>query len=149
MKDAPARERTISFLPVHTPDDILPEHRGTPVGDLLRYHNLGQEHSTYARAELLIGMCMDHRNVLCIPDRFAYVLRAGGANLQRIEFKVSFAIAIGGVKALALIGHDECGMMDLRSRRDDFVRGLVERAGWSEADAQAHFDKNADVFEID
>lgn len=137
-----------TLLAVRKWDDILPAYRNTPVGDLLAYHNLRRAHRTYERAELLIGMCMDHRNVLRVPDNFAYVLRAGGANLRRIEFKVSFAIAVGGVRAVCLIGHDHCGMVELRSRREAFVKGLVENAGWDRAAAEEHFEKHAGEFEI-
>ena len=137
-----------ALLPVNRLDDILPAYRNTPVADLLAYQNLRRIHRSYARAELLIGMCMDHRNMLRIPDNFAYILRAGGANLQRIEFKVSFAVAVGGVRAICLIGHDQCGMVELRSRRDVFVDGLVENGGWERSAAEEHFDKFASTFEI-
>ncbi len=133
---------------VRTEVDILPAYRDTPVGDLLRYHNLGAPHRAYAAARLLVGMCMDHRNMLRIPDNFAYVLRTGGANLQRVEFKVSYVIAVGGIRAVCLIGHDQCGMVGLRARRDTFVAGLVEHAGWDAREAAEHFDQWASAFEI-
>ncbi len=136
------------LLPVEALEDILPAFRNTPVGDLLAYHNLGVPHRTYARAELLIGMCMDHRKVLRIPDNFAYILRSGGANLRRIEFKVSYAIAVGGVRAICLMGHDRCGMVGLASRREEFVAGLVDHGGWSPDEAARHFDQYAPMFEI-
>lgn len=137
-----------TLLPVRQWDDILPAYRNTPVGELLAYHNLGRAHRSYETAELLIGMCMDHRNVLRIPDNFAYVLRAGGANFRRLEFKVSFAIAVGGVQAVCLIGHDQCGMVGLGSRREVFVAGLAEKAGWDRQAAEEHFDRHASDFEI-
>jgi carbonic anhydrase len=114
----------------------------------LEYQNLGRPFDTHATAQLLIGMCMDNRKRLRIPDNFAYILRTGGANLRRIEFKVSFAVAIGGVRALALIGHDQCGMVRLTQRRGAFIRGLVENAGWTPEDAAEHFDEHATDFEI-
>ena len=136
------------MIPVETPDDILPRYRGTPIGKLLRYHELGEPLGEYTAAELLVGMCMDHRKQLRLPRNYAYVLRAGGANLQRVEFKVSFAVAVGGAKAICLIGHTQCGMVDLPSRREQFVEGLVARAGWSRAEAEAHFDRYAPIFGI-
>lgn len=148
MQPANETERTARFVPVREREEILPAYEETPIGDLLAYHNLREPHRQYTQAELLVGMCMDHRNALRIPHKFSYILRAGGANLQRIEFKVSFAVAVGGVRAFALIGHDECGMMGLRSRREAFVRGLVENGGWDRAEAEAHFDKYAPVFEV-
>ena len=122
--------------------------RGTPIGDLLRFHNLGEPFATYASAALVIGMCMDNRKSLHLPDNFAYVLRAGGANFRRAEFKLSFAIAVGGARAIALIGHDQCGMVGLHRRRADFVEGLVARAGWERDEAELHFEQWAPFFEI-
>jgi carbonic anhydrase len=120
----------------------------TAIGSLLRYHNLNHPYRRYTRAQLLVGMCMDHRKSLRIPDNFAYVLRAGGANFRRIEFKVSFAIAVGGVGTVALIGHDQCGMASLLSRREAFITGLVERGGWTPIEAEAHFEKYAPEFSV-
>jgi carbonic anhydrase len=137
-----------NLMPVNCDADILPQYRQTPVGDLLGYQNLDWPFRSYEQAVLLIGMCMDHRKMLHVPDNFAYILRAGGANFRRIEFKVSFAVAIGGVRAMCLIGHDQCGMMHLSERRDAFVHGLVENAGWNADDAVKHFDKHTADFEI-
>ena len=136
------------LVPVLSKEDIFPEHRGTPVGSLLEYHNLGQEYGTYTQAQLLVGMCMDNRKHLHIPDNFAYIIRAGGANLRYSEFKVSYAIAVGGVKSITLIGHNQCGMVNLVARREIFIKGLVENAGWEQELAEQHFMNFAPMFEI-
>ena len=136
------------LLPARSLDEILPRWRGTPVGDLMRFHNLGEAAPAYTAASLVIGMCMDNRKNLRLPDNFAYVLRAGGANFRRAEFKLSFGIAVGGARAIALIGHDQCGMVGLHSRRREFVEGLVSRAGWTRDDAELHFEQWAPFFEI-
>jgi carbonic anhydrase len=91
---------------------------------------------------------MDHRYTLCLPDNFAYILRTGGASLKRIEFKVSYAVAIGAVQHLCLIGHDNCGMVDLQSQHDLFVHGLVKFGGWTRQTAEEHFEQHAAEFEI-
>ena len=91
---------------------------------------------------------MDHRKHLHIPDNFAYIIRSGGANLRYSEFKVSYAIAVGGVGAIALIGHNNCGMVNLAARKDVFINNLVENAGWSEEHAEEHFVSFAPLFEI-
>ena len=136
------------LVPVLSKEDIFPEHRGTPVGLLLEYHNLSQEYETYTQAQLLVGMCMDNRKHLHIPDNFAYIIRAGGANLRYSEFKVSYAIAVGGVKSIALISHNQCGMVNLVARREIFIKGLVENAGWEQELAEQHFMNFAPMFEI-
>lgn len=137
------------LIPVEREDDILPAFARTPVGDLLRYHNLGVPHRDHVRAELLVIMCMDSRKKLGIPDNFAFILRAGGANIRRSEFKVSFAVGIGAVSAIVVMGHSDCRMVGLRSRRDEFVDGLVRNGGWSAVAAAAEFDRYVDEFHID
>lgn len=136
------------LLPVTEPDHILTPYRNTPIGLLLEYHNLGRPPEPYTQAQLLIGMCMDNRKHLRIPDNFAYIIRAGGANLRYSEFKVSYAIAVGGVKAIALIGHTHCGMVNLIARKDQFIQGLVDNAGWEPDRAEDHFLHFAPMFEI-
>ncbi|MBI3194294.1 MAG: carbonic anhydrase [Ignavibacteriae bacterium] len=136
------------LVPVKTSDDIYPMYRETPIGHLLQYHNLGRAYEEYSKAELLVGMCMDNRKQLHIPDNFAFIIRTGGANLRYSEFKVSFAVAVGGVSAVALIGHTHCGMVNLIANKELFVKGLVERAGWQPDSAEEHFYHYAPMFEI-
>jgi len=139
---------SFKILPVNNQGDIFPEYRGTPIRDLFAYHNYDKPFENYNQAELLIGMCMDHRKQLRVPANFAYILRTGGANLKRLEFKVSFAVAIAGVRAVCLIGHDKCGLVGLSSKREEFVQGLVENGGWDQHEAEEHFKAYAAQFEI-
>ena len=133
---------------VATEEDILPQYRNTPIGLLLEYHNLDHPYATYTQAQLLIGMCMDNRKHLHIPDNFAYIIRSGGANLRYSEFKVSYAIGVGGAKSIALIAHDQCGMVNLVARKEIFIQGLIENAGWERGQAEEHFMQLAPMFEI-
>jgi carbonic anhydrase len=144
-----AGETTMNdLMPVNAREDIFPEYRNTSVGQLLEYHNLSRDYEAYTQAQLLVGMCMDNRKHLHIPDNFAYIIRAGGANLRYSEFKVSYAIAVGGVKHIALIGHNQCGMVNLVARRELFIKGLVNNAGWDKERADEHFLHFAPMFEI-
>ena len=136
------------LLPISSHEDIPTEYRNTPIGHLLEYHNLGRPLENISTAQLLIGMCMDNRKHLHIPDNFAFIIRTGGANLRYSEFKVSYAIAVGGVGSIALIGHTQCGMVNLIARKEQFVRGLVESAGWLPEAAEEHFLHFAPTFEI-
>jgi len=138
-------DRLVSVL---SEDDIFPELRNMPIGLLLEYHNLSRDYDSYSQAQLLIGMCMDNRKHLHMPDNFAYIIRTGGANLRYSEFKVSYAIAVGGVTSIALIGHNQCGMVNLVARKELFIKGLVENAGWEEELAEQHFMNYAPMFEI-
>ena len=129
-------------------EDILPEYADSPIGLLLEYHNLNREYDSYLKAQILIGMCMDSRKHLHIPDNFAYIIRSGGGNLRYSEFKVSYAIAIGEVSAIALIGHNHCGMVNLFAKKEQFINGLMHNAGWDQDLAEEHFTHFAPMFEL-
>ena len=101
---------------------------------------------SWAAPQLLIGMCMDSRKSLSIPNDFAFVLRTAGANMRDNEFRISYAIAVGGVRTIVLIAHTDCGMARLGERREQFIHGLVEAAGWDEAQAVKHFEDSAPKF---
>ena len=136
------------LVKITSPEDIFPEYRQTPVGLLLEYHNLNKPFDSCVKANILIGMCMDNRNHLHIPDNFAYIIRAGGANLRYSEFKVSYAIAIGDIQHIAIIAHNNCGMVNLIARKNLFIQGLSEKAGWDKEWAEEHFMHFAPMFEI-
>ena len=136
------------LIPIRKVEVISPEYRDTPIGLLLEYHNLSRPFDTFTDGQLLIGMCMDHRKRIRIPDKFAYIIRTGGANLQQNEFQISYAFAVGGVKAIALIGHTQCGMVNLNARRELFVQGMVDNVGWDKKYAEKYFMEFAPLFEI-
>ena len=136
------------LLPVNTVADIPAVYRDNPIGLLLEYHNLNRKFENYDRASLLVGMCMDNRKHLHIPDNFAFIIRSGGANLRYSEFKVSYAIGVGNVKHIVLIAHNNCGMVNLMAREPEFVRGLMENAGWEKDRAEEHFMHYAPMFEV-
>jgi carbonic anhydrase len=129
-------------------EDIFPEYLNTPIGNLLEYHNLNKPLEPYTQAKLLIGMCMDNRKHLRIPDNFAFIIRSGGANLRYSEFKVSYAISVGDIHHIAIIGHNNCGMVNLMARKDLFIDGLVDKAGWDKQYAEEHFFHYAPMYEI-
>jgi len=136
------------LLTIGAREDIPPAYRETPIGLLLEYHNLDRSFDTYTNAQLMIGMCMDNRKHLHIPDNFTFIIRTGGANLRYSEFKVSYAIAVGGIRAIALMGHTQCGMVNLIARKERFIQGLVQDAGWPQQAAEDHFLHFAPMFEI-
>ena len=136
------------LIPINSKNDIPKEYQNTPIGLLLEYHNLDRPFEVYPAAQLLIGMCMDNRKHMHIPDNFSYIIRTGGANMRYSEFKISFAIGVGGVKHFALIGHNHCGMVNLVSKKNQFVDGLIKNAGWTKETAEEHFMNFAPMFEI-
>lgn len=136
------------LISINSKKDIFPEYQNTPIGLLIEYHNLYRNYDIYDRAQVLIGMCMDNRKHLHMPDNFAFIIRSGGANLRYSEFKVSYAIGVGKVGHIVLIGHNNCGMVNLISRKNEFIEGLVNSAGWERDRAEEHFFHFAPMFEI-
>ena len=136
------------LIDISKANNIFSEYQQTPIGLLLEYHNLNRPPDNYLSARLLVGMCMDNRKRLRIPDNFSFIIRTGGANLRYNEFQISYAISVGGIQHIALIGHNNCGMVNLKSRKDQFVKGLVDKAGWEKEAAENHFAHFAPKFEI-
>jgi len=136
------------LIEIKTSEDIFPEYRNTPVGLFLEYNNLGRKFEKHKKAELLIGMCMDSRQVLNIPYNFTYVLRTGGANMRDIEFNISYAIAVEGIKYIIVLGHTNCAMINLMSKKDEFIKGLVDTGGWEKYLAEEHFYQSEPIYEI-
>jgi len=133
---------------VRSVSDIPGNIRHTPFAELLRYHNMVAPLKKYKTARLLVCMCMDNRKQLRLPDNFAYILRTGGGNIRYSEFKISYAIGIGGVRHIAMIAHDNCGMVNLVSKRREFINGLIKNAGWTRKKALEYFTTYAPLFEI-
>jgi len=77
----------VKLYPLQGREDIPQAYLHTPIADFIAFHNFNEPLPSYKRAELLIGMCMDNRKVLRIPDNFAYIIRTGGANLKRVELR--------------------------------------------------------------
>lgn len=138
-----------TLIKVITENDIPAELKETPIGQLLRYHNLSEPFSRHEKAEMLISMCMDNRKQLNIPGNFAYIIRTGGGNLRYSEFKLSYAVAIGGIRHVSVIAHNHCGMVSLMSKKDAFIEGLCRLPGWDRQRAEEHFFNYAPMFEID
>ncbi|TFG81303.1 MAG: carbonic anhydrase [Chromatiales bacterium] len=139
---------TVALASVRTDADILPVYHGTPIGELLGYQNMGAAARKYARPKLLIATCLEQQVALRIPAGFAISLHTAAASLKRDPFKVSWAIGVAGVSAIAIIGHDDCGLTDLHSHREQFVARMIEAAGWERPAAEQHFDHWSDLFEI-
>lgn len=119
-----------------------------PIGDLIEYQNLNKTHTHKQKPELLICTCMDNRINLHIPDKYAFVIRLGGVNLQHSMFHISYAIATAGLRNVAIIGHNQCGMSNLNERKMEYCNGLVKYAGWDLTQAQSFFSSEADKYEI-
>lgn len=136
------------LIAVHSAADIPKKYQGTPIGLLVEYQNHLRPHDAFSSAQILVGMCMDNRKALDVPENFAYILRTGGANMRASGFKISYAIAVGNVRHIAIAGHNHCGMVNVMQRKEAFIQGLVEGAGWDREKAENHFLNLVPMFEI-
>lgn len=136
------------LIVINSASDIPSKYQNTPIGRLAEYQNHLRPHDTYSSAQILVGMCMDNRKALDVPENFAYILRTGGANMRASGFKISYAISVGGVRHIAIAGHNHCGMVNLMQRKEAFIKGLVEGAGWDREKAENHFLNLVPMFEI-
>ncbi|HBF13980.1 MAG TPA: carbonic anhydrase [Deltaproteobacteria bacterium] len=126
-------------------------YAGTPIEELLLFHNEGKDASGICeRPQLIVSLCMDQRISLHLPEGFAYTLRTPGSRIQGLEFAVSYAIAMGEVRTLAIIGHTDCAMTKVKEVKRCFVRRLdTWHTGWSAKDALRHFNRWAPTFYIE
>jgi len=138
-----------NLLAIQRKDDIPAEYLNTPIEELLEYQNFRKVYQPQETPSLLIGMCMDSRKKLQVPQNFSFVIRTGGTNMRDMEFKIAYLISLLDLKYIALIAHNDCRMVNLMSRKDQFVQGMMANAGWDQVMAEAHFDQHAPHFHID
>lgn len=132
-----------------TSERHIPEvYQNTPIEKLLKHHNLKENVDKADVAELLIGTCMDNRVNLNLPHNFAYVIRSGGGNLHNSNFYVSYALSTGTIKAIAIIVHSDCGMVNLAGRKEIIVKGICKATGWTQIHAEDYFKSYAPICEI-
>lgn len=65
------------LLEIDSIREIATQFQSTPIATLIECHNLDKSFDKYEKAELLVGMCMDHRKRLNIPENFTYIIRTG------------------------------------------------------------------------
>ena len=119
--------------------DIPEEYRDTPIERLILNHNLNLRPDRYERADMLVLMCMDNRQELRLPQNSAFFVRNSGGTQNGVSFSISFAVAVAGIRYIAVIGHSDCMMVNLGIRKKDFVVNLSERFMWDRAEAERHF----------
>ncbi len=118
------------LLSISSVEDIPEEWRETPIEALIRSENFGepiQERS--GKPQLLIATCVEFRYALPIPRMYAYVIRRASGRLIGSEFSIAYILS-QGVRHLALIGHNDCGMTKVDGKLPDMIDALVEQ-GWN------------------
>lgn len=133
----------VRLAKVSKPEDIPVFLRGTPIETLLKCQNMGEVDANQSEVQdLAIGMCIDYRKSLSLPQNCAYVIRRTGANMAGSEFSLAFALSTG-VEYMALIAHNHCVMSDPHVKRGAFVSVLTRKHGWRNDQALAFFDEHA------
>lgn len=136
------------LIPVKETTDIPEQYLGTPIETLLRSHNLGEMFESPENPQLLVSLCMDHRKSLQIPKDFAYIIRNAGAYIEDAGFMISYALSVGGVKTIAVIGHNHCGMRAVSNKGTEFMQGLEKEHGWKHEDALVHYKMGVEKYAI-
>ena len=121
----------LKLKPVNSKKDIPRAYKGTPIGLLLKYQNLGRPFKECRKAKLLVGMCRRTSSLSLGPVGKPY------------------GRAIGGVRHIVLIGYNHRGMGNLVSWKEDFIKGLINGSGWTRERAEEHFMNLAPMYEIE
>lgn len=130
------RDRLIA---VESQLDIPASWQGTPLESLIMAQNFGWPIQASGKPELLIATCIEFRYALPVPRMYAYVIRRASGRVIGSEFSVGYTLA-QGVRYLAMIGHNDCGMSKVYEKAPAVVDAFVEQ-GWQRDAAMAYVDK--------
>ena len=138
------------LLPINSKDDIPTNWRNTPFEDFIGIHNFDSPIESSDNPRLLIVSCIEFRFSLRIPSGFSYVIRTPGGrltNLPGAEFAMAYILA-KGVRHIALVGHNDCGMTKVFESTQKLQNALMEQ-GWDATRAQTFIDSHSSKFAID
>lgn len=138
------------LTPLTSRADLPPRWHGTPIEEFIAAHNFDHPIEGSTEPRLLIVSCIEYRFSPLVPHNFAYVMRTAGGRLSHesgSEFALSYILA-KGVRHIAMVGHNDCGMTKVPQFKPNLIKALVEQ-GWDEATAQEFIEENADRFTMD
>lgn len=132
-------------------EDLPKKWHDSPIEELIGAHNWEKpiERKSATTPSLLLVSCIEFRFQPEIPSYFAYVIRSAGGRLSHMagsEFALSYILA-KGVRHVAMVGHNDCGMTKVYQFKPQLVQALVDQ-GWEPERAQRFIDDNADKFAI-
>lgn len=78
--------------------------------------------------QLFVCTCIEFRFQPKVPQSFAYEVRRASGRLIGSEFTLAYALA-KGVRHMALIGHNDCGMTKVPEHAEALTKALVDQ-GW-------------------
>ncbi|MGD9682221.1 MAG: hypothetical protein AB7W16_13630 [Candidatus Obscuribacterales bacterium] len=150
----PSATQSVKFSdrldPVESREDLPPHWLDSPIEEFIGAHNFGKEIEGASQPRLLIVSCIEFRFRPQIPNNFAYVIRSAGgrmSNLAGSEFALSYIFA-KGVKHIAIVGHNDCGMTKVDQFKPALIEALIDQ-GWEKEKAGAFIEENAGRFAMD
>lgn len=132
--------------PIEAACDIPDRWKGTPVETLILSQNFGNEIKPSGIPELVIATCIEFRYQPRVPSEFAYIMRRASGRLNGSEFSLAYTMA-KGVKHLALVGHNDCGMTKVAENKQAMIDALVDQ-GWYKDRAEDYVTVNASRYAI-
>ena len=134
------------LFPMEQTTDIPERWRDTPIEKLILAHNFAEEIITSGEPQLFIVTCIEFRYQPKVPASFAYMMRRASGRMIGSEFSLAYTLA-KGVKHLALIGHNDCGMTKVAEHKDSMIDALVEQ-GWHRDRAEEYVSMHAARYAI-
>lgn len=129
----------------------LPERwKNTPIEEFIAAHNFETPIAAGVDPKLLIVSCIEYRFQPDVPPGFTYVIRSPGGRMSHLaesEFALSYIFA-KGVRHIALVGHNDCGMTKVDAFKPNLVQALVDQ-GWEQSKANDFIENNANQFRMD
>ncbi len=131
---------------IKTVADIPKRWIGTPIEKLISAHNFDIAIEPAASPQLMVATCIEFRFQPKVPHFFAYEMRQASGRLTGAEFTVAYVLT-KGVRHLALIGHNDCGMTKVHEHGAAMEAALVEQ-GWDTDRASDYVTMNGPRYAI-
>jgi len=135
------------LIEFETPEQIPPHWKETPIEKLILAANFDTPIEASGKPELLIVTCIEFRYSLPVPKMYAYKIRRASGRLIGSEFSLAYVLS-RGVRHLALVGHNDCGMAKVSEHRPAMIEALAEQ-GWNRERAEEFVGYHAMRYAID
>lgn len=132
--------------PIDSPSDLPDRWKDTPIGTLILANNFDTPIETTGEPHLLVITCIEFRYQPKLPASFAYVMRRAGGRLVGSEFSLAYTLA-KGVRHVALVGHNDCGMTKVEENKSKMIEALVDQ-GWYRDRAEDFVSSHASRYAI-
>lgn len=134
------------LFPIDVANDVPERWHGTPIETLILSHNFEHVIESTGEPQLLIATCIEFRYQPKVPPSFAYVIRRASGRMVGSEFSLAYTLA-KGVRHLALVGHNDCGMTKVAEHKQAMIDALVEQ-GWYPDRAEDYVSMHASRYAI-